>query len=363
MLQRFHGIDKHKAYSTISVKDREGKEINFISNCIDLKGYIKTLGSEDAVVLESSTGTFYYADLIEAQGAKCFVIDPYKFKIIKDSWNKTDKRDAKNMSYALWCCVLFNEFKLPEVYKPNVLIRELRKLYTQLNILNRQIRSLKNNIQAVLSDNGIVLKSNEISQLLSSPEKIDTIIKNNISDCSKFSIEQNIDILKMIKNKKEELVNLILFTGEPLSAQVKLLITIKGITPLLALAFLSDVADVNRFTKLKAMNAYLGVCPRVKSSGGKTNNGHINRESRKLSRTIFTQSVYHISMSSLELRLFYTELIKRRGVGRARIALIRKIFGIMRRMLLSGTEYKWLNECMAARKIKLFENKIKNIKF
>ena len=66
----------------------------------------------------------------------------------------------------------------------------------------------------------------------------------------------------------------------------------------------------NRFKKQKAMNAYLGVCPRVKSSGGKTNNGHINRESRKLSRTIFTQSVYHISMSSMTLRKFYTELIK-----------------------------------------------------
>jgi len=24
----------------------------------------------------------------------CFIIDPYRFRIIKDSWNKTDKRDS-----------------------------------------------------------------------------------------------------------------------------------------------------------------------------------------------------------------------------------------------------------------------------
>ena len=64
MLQRFHGIDKHKAYSTISVKDREGKGINFISKCIDLKEYIKELGTKDAVVLESSTGRLMYFSTI-----------------------------------------------------------------------------------------------------------------------------------------------------------------------------------------------------------------------------------------------------------------------------------------------------------
>lgn len=188
------------------------------------------------------------------------------------------------------------------------------------------------------------------------------MLELSISECSRFSIEQNLEILWMLEQKKEELKKQIYFTGEPLKEKVKLLITIKGVTALFALAFLADVADVSRFKKLREMNAYLGVCPRVKSSGGKSKNGHINRESRKLSRTIFTQSVYHISMSSPILRKFYTDLIKRRGVGRARIALIRKTFGIMRRMLLSNIEYKWINEKMVERKIKVFEKELENFK-
>ncbi len=65
MIRRFHGIDRHKNFSTISVLDLEGKEIGFQSICLDLRSYIDGLGPEDAVIMEASTGTFYWADLLE----------------------------------------------------------------------------------------------------------------------------------------------------------------------------------------------------------------------------------------------------------------------------------------------------------
>ncbi len=51
-MELLHGIDRHKMYSTISV------------------------------------------------------LNLYRFKIIKDSWNKTDKRDARNMAKALWVFIV-----------------------------------------------------------------------------------------------------------------------------------------------------------------------------------------------------------------------------------------------------------------
>jgi len=74
--------------------------------------------------------------------------------------------------------------------------------------------------------------------------------------------------------------------------------TIKGITPFTALAFLADVGDIGRFKKQKKMNAYLGLVPKVKDSGGKSKPGHINRASRKLTRTISTQSISYIQLIS-----------------------------------------------------------------
>lgn len=60
MIQRVHVVDLHKRSATISVMNREGKEIAFIRSCYDLNNYIRTLGHEDAVVFETGLGSFYW---------------------------------------------------------------------------------------------------------------------------------------------------------------------------------------------------------------------------------------------------------------------------------------------------------------
>ena len=79
---------------------------------------------------------------------------------------------------------------------------------------------------------------------------------------------------------------------------MKLPISIRGISPLTALAFLSDVGDVSRFKTSRKMNAYLGLVPRLKESGNSSRAGHINRASRKTTRTIMTQSLVQAMFAS-----------------------------------------------------------------
>ena len=67
---------------------------------------------------------------LELRGALCYILDPHKFKIIKDSWNKTDKHDARNMAKALWVYLVTGEFGIPAVYKPQVVVWELRRFFT-----------------------------------------------------------------------------------------------------------------------------------------------------------------------------------------------------------------------------------------
>jgi transposase len=169
-------------------------------------------------------------------------------------------------------------------------------------------------------------------------------------------------VLWVVLETKERLHREILHTAEPLQQEVKRLISIKGITPLTALAFLADVGDVTRFKSLRKMNAHLGLVPRVKESGGKSRSGHINRESRKLTRTILTQSIHHVSNSSPYLRRFYCDLTEKRGCGRARIALIRKVCSIMRRMLLTGEEFRWIEHGLFERKLKAYDKTLEEMR-
>ena len=115
MVTRFHGIDRHKKCSTVSVLDRDGREARFLRSC-QMEAYLGELGLEDAVVMEASGGSFYWAghslrsllahatraDRVEATGATCYVLDPMRFRIITDSWNKTDRQDARNTAKTLW---------------------------------------------------------------------------------------------------------------------------------------------------------------------------------------------------------------------------------------------------------------------
>ena len=293
-------MDRHKKFSTISVLNREAEEVQFLS--------------------------------------ACYVLDPNKFRIIKDSWKKTDKYDARNMVKALWVHLVSGEFGIPCVYKPSATTRELRKLFSQYELLNRQIRMLKNNIQALLAENGIVISNKEGAHLLT-PQQGPLLLKQlDISPASRIGIEVCLELLWAVLEKKEQLHREILRVGEPLQQEVKQLITIKGITPLTALAFLADVGDVRRFKSLRKMNAYLGLVPRVKASGGKSKSGHINRESRELTRPILSQSIYHVSNSSPYLRKFYCE-----------------VCSIMRRMLMTGEEFRWVEHRLFERKLKEYE--------
>jgi len=121
--------------------------------------------------METGIGCFHWTNMIEARNAKCFIIDPYRFRIIKDSWKKTDKNDSRNIAKALWLYLITGEFGIPEVYKPQKVILELRKLYSQYRNMNKYLNMLKNNIQSVLLDEGIVLTLKDKKRLLSEKEK------------------------------------------------------------------------------------------------------------------------------------------------------------------------------------------------
>jgi len=355
MTERFHGIDLHKRYATIMVRDVNGSEVKYIAKCTDFQGYIDSLSEKDAVILESINNAFYWADQIEKQGATCTIVNPYKFKIIKESWNKTDKRDAANLSIALWMAELRNEFKLPTVYKPSLEVRELRKLFSQYQLITDQATQYKNSIQAVFVENGIALNAKEARALFKQDGDISLLGSFKLTDASRQCIIMSLSLLWNILNQKECIKSAILEMGSFFEEEIKLCISIKGISPFLVLAFLADAGDITRFKNVRGFNAYMGVVPTVKSSGGKTQIGHITRQSRKLARTLFTQPINHIVNSSDFMFEFYTNVKQRRGAGRSRIAVIRKTFNIMRSMILNGEIYRGVDEAKYQKKIKDFD--------
>jgi hypothetical protein len=187
---------------------------------------------------------------------------------------------------------------------------------------------LKNSVQSILTENGIVLAKEEKKLLLSEKTGLSFLEKLDISEASRISIRISLEILSEVFEKKEQLTKEIFYAGKPFEKEVKLLISIKGITPLSALAFLSDVVDVRRF---------------------------------KTTRTLFTQSLVQAMYASPYVNSYYENIKDRRGAGRARIALIRKLCGVMRRMLLNGEPFRDIHIELYNKKIRQFDRTIKRV--
>lgn len=156
-------------------------------------------------------------------------------------------------------------------------------------MINEQIVQHKNSIRAICVENGIALNKKQTYQLFKPGSDVSIIEEFNLSDASRFCILTSLSIIRHLSDQKEKLKLEILKQGAFFEREIKLCISIKGITPFLVLAFLADVGDLKRFKNVKGFNAYLGVVPKVTSSGDKTQIGHITRRSRKLARTMFTQ--------------------------------------------------------------------------
>jgi hypothetical protein len=71
------------------------------------------------------------------------------------------------------------EFGIPTVYKPSETIRTLRRLFAGYNLLNRQIRMLKNTIQAMLAEDGVTVSSNDRSRLFKGREAVFEILSDH----------------------------------------------------------------------------------------------------------------------------------------------------------------------------------------
>jgi transposase len=114
-IQTASGSRSAKSYSTITVLNRDGEEVQFPRAC-PIEEHVENLGSDDAVVLEASCASFYCAGRIEGTGATCFVLDANRFRIITEKWNKIDKQDARNLAKTLWIFLVTGEFGIPTVY-------------------------------------------------------------------------------------------------------------------------------------------------------------------------------------------------------------------------------------------------------
>ena len=128
---------------------------------------------------------------------------------------------------------------------------------------------------------------------------------------------------------------------------LKRLMTVPGVGPITALAFLSSVDDPSRFKHARDVGPYLGLTPTRYQSGETDRRGRISKCGDAFTRTCLYEAA-HVLLTRVRrfspLKAWGMRLAKRIGGRKARIAVARKIAIILHCIWTDGTEFWWTRE-------------------
>lgn len=124
---------------------------------------------------------------------------------------------------------------------------------------------------------------------------------------------------------------------------VQRLMTVPGVGPVTATAFVATLDDVKRFAGAHQVEAYLGLVPREASSGEKQLRGAITKAGNARMRWLLVEAAWGVLRSARAdaavLQAWALRIAARRGKRVAVVALARRLAGILYAMWRNGTVY------------------------
>ena len=323
------GIDVHKEFcqaSFVNAKGkivREGKYLNTNSGLAELAKATKNA----SVVIEASSSSMHVYDALE-KTCKVKVAHPSRVRAIASARIKTDKIDARILAHLLRADLI------PESYMPSKEYRQARLLVRHRCALVKLRTGVKNQIQSLLTKEGVRAPKNLFSQ-----KGMKWLHAFPLGEIQKLSLDSMISVLDTLnKQVKESDERIEKFASNDNYA--KLLVTIPGVSWFSALIISSEICDIKRFESHKKFSSYAGLVPSIHQSGNVEKRGHITKQGSKILRWILIQDARISVKYSKRFKKLYKKLSKRIGEKKAIVAIARKLAVIIYFMLVRNEPFK-----------------------
>ena len=333
------GIDLHKhQFTCYFLCKNEGKYFKYETK---KEGYdlfkndlnkMQTEGFKIRIAVESTGNTRYFKKEIEKLGIEVKVINTLHFKVVNQTVNKTDKKDAKIIADFL------SKDMLPLVNLSSEKSEKLKRLISAREILVKTKVKLKNQIHGFLLSFGIESKSGQ----LNSKKGRNAVISQIEEADNKMIIEILVDNINKLENQIKE-INEKLEEITKSDKAVEILKSISGTGIITAISVRAYIDDIKRFKSFNKLSSYCGVVPVVKCSDEKKYYGGITKRGPKELRTAIIQMVLGMIRCKDErnnrFMVMYRNIKKMKGSGKALIAVARKFTKLIWTLLSNDIEY------------------------
>jgi len=292
----------------------------------DLDRFVKKLRPSDEVAVEVTGNTRLFYQAVAPQVKRVVVVNANQFRVIAHSVKKTDPNDARNLALYL------EKDLLPEVRMKDPQRAQIASLTQTRDTMVKLRTALKNKVNNSVSAQGINLSK----ESLSSEKGLAAVLKFRFEALVEVELKVIVEQISSLNHSIAQLEEIISREGQKLEGHSNLT-SIKGVGKLSGSILLSIIGDVNDFAEEGKLAAYFGIVPRISHSNETEHSGRITKRGTKLGRTTLVQCALIAQRYSPYLKSYYEKVKKRRGAGKAIIALARKFLGIIYRTL----KYQW----------------------
>jgi transposase len=313
---RFFGLDIHKEYFVAVGVNRERETVfgpQRVSNyrLDDWAGRVLT--PQDAVVLEMSTNTYLFHDVLLPLVHSVIAVHPPHVPQVTNARVKTDKKAAETLAQLLAAGMLTG------VWIPPQDVRDLRALIARREKLMRLSTMAKNRLHALEHRNHLILPENPFS----SGQR--TWWENlSLSTTEKLLMQSDLDTLEFTRKQVEQIEEYL----KQKSAQderVPLLVQLPGVAMLTAVTILAAIGDITRFPNAKKLVGYAGLGTRVHDSGMTHSNGRITKAGRRDLRRAMVNAANHAAEDHPHWKAELERLEPHLGRSKAIVAIARKL--------------------------------------
>ena len=342
-MEHYAGIDVSLERSSVCVVDATGKiirEAKVASEPEALAGFFAGLGlAVTRIGLEAGPlSQWLHAGLSEA-GFEAVLLETRHVKAALSAMIvKTDRKDARGIAQLL----RMGWFRPVHCKSPAA--QEVRALLVGRKLLQAKLRDVELSIRGILR--GFGLKVGEVSkgrfaarvkELVAGHEMLEAVIGAMLQARDGLQIE----FMRLHRRM------LAIVRGD---AVCRRLMTAPGVGALVAVTFKTAVDDPERFRTAKAVGAHFGLTPKRYQSGETDVSGGISKVGDGMVRTALYEAANAMLTRTVRisaLKRWALEVARRRGMKRAKVALARKLAGVLHRMWANGTDFRWGKEAAA----------------
>jgi transposase len=331
---RYIGLDLHKQLIVGCILDEAGDQVGSfrveeVNSASLAKMCAKYLLPEDHVVMEATTHVWAVDRALRKHVAEVTVSNPVATKAIAQAKVKTDKIDAKVLAQ------LLRAGFLATVWKPDPYTSKLRELCSRRSRIVSQRTAIINRIRSVLA-----------MRLLDCPHPIPStkghqwLKETELEEDARWMVESDLRMMDCVEKEIEAFDSRIAKEVYQ-DTNVKLLMTLPGVSVNVAVAILAAVGDISRFTKPEQLASYLGLVVTTRQSAKKCYHGSITKAGNVHARWSLVQAAHTAAKDLGPLGYFFNKLRRRKAYNVAITGLARKLAELVWHLLTTKLPYRY----------------------